>query len=65
MGCCQDKDRQTSDDQAREDGNEEGRARLTNGSREGEWEWEVTKKGLPQEVGLERSELGLERWLSR
>ncbi|XP_057634194.1 testis-expressed protein 54 [Chionomys nivalis] len=25
MGCCQDKDRQTSDDQAREDGNEEGR----------------------------------------
>ncbi|XP_075829524.1 testis-expressed protein 54 [Microtus pennsylvanicus] len=31
MGCCQDKDRQTSDDQAREDGNEEGRTRLTNG----------------------------------
>lgn len=29
-----------------------------------EWEWEVPKKGLPQEVGLERSELGLERWLS-
>ncbi|XP_026636982.1 testis-expressed protein 54-like [Microtus ochrogaster] len=31
MGCCQDKDGQTSDDQAREDGNGEGRTRLTNG----------------------------------
>ncbi|XP_052569585.1 testis-expressed protein 54 isoform X2 [Peromyscus californicus insignis] len=47
MGCCQDKDHQTSDEQAREEGNEEGResrTRLKKGSREWERERESRTK---------------------
>lgn len=51
MGCCQDKDFQTSDEQAKEAGSEGGTGDTPGGP--GSWEWGLDH----QEVGLGRLEL--------